>query len=164
LRRIGITGHQGLGRATAALVAGALHEKLEQLGGPALGITSLAEGADQLFAEAVLESGGSIFAVIPAAGYERSFEDPSALRRYHALRERAGQALELDYREPGEKAYWAAGQKVVELCDQLFAVWDGQPAGGLGGTADVVAFAREQGKTVTVIWPAGASRDAAGDG
>ena len=161
MRRIGITGHQGLGRATAALVAAALQETLER-GGPALGITSLAEGADQLFAEAVLKNGGSIFAVIPAAGYERSFEDPSAVHRYHVLRERADEVLELDYREPGEQAYWAAGQKVVELCDQLLAVWDGQPAGGLGGTADVVAFAREQGKPVSVIWPAGARRDAGG--
>jgi hypothetical protein len=37
-----------------------------------------------------------------------------------------------------------------------WAVWDGQPSGGLGGTADVVAaYAREWGVPVEVVWPEG---------
>jgi len=31
-------------------------------------------------------------------------------------------------------------------------VWDGKPARAYGGTADVVAYAREQGTPVRVIW------------
>ena len=42
----------------------------------------------------------------------------------------------------------------------LVAVWDGQPARGLGGTADVVAYARQRGVPMEVIWPQGATRDA----
>ncbi|WP_041624991.1 hypothetical protein [Stackebrandtia nassauensis] len=42
--------------------------------------------------------------------------------------------------------------------DQLIAVWDGQPARGYGGTADVVDYARDHGIDVTVIWPEGAKR------
>jgi len=37
-------------------------------------------------------------------------------------------------------------------------VWDGQPARAYGGTADVVAYAREHGTPVRVIWPPGAER------
>jgi hypothetical protein len=43
--------------------------------------------------------------------------------------------------------------------DELLAVWDGQPARGYGGTADVVEAARYKGIPVTVVWPAGAKRD-----
>jgi hypothetical protein len=43
--------------------------------------------------------------------------------------------------------------------DELWAVWDGRPARGYGGTADVVARARDSGIPVRVIWPAGARRD-----
>ena len=38
--------------------------------------------------------------------------------------------------------YLAAGCRVAALADLLLAVWDGEPARGRGGTADVVAFAR----------------------
>jgi hypothetical protein len=37
--------------------------------------------------------------------------------------------------------------------DRLYAVWDGKPARGYGGTADVVAEAEKRGIPVTVIWP-----------
>jgi hypothetical protein len=48
---------------------------------------------------------------------------------------------------------------VVEASELLVAVWDGEPARGLGGTADVVAYAREGAIPVEVIWPEGATRD-----
>jgi hypothetical protein len=38
-------------------------------------------------------------------------------------------------------------------------VWDGQPARGYGGTADVVAYAKRTGVPYSVIWPEGATRD-----
>ena len=38
-------------------------------------------------------------------------------------------------------------------------MWDGKPARSYGGTADVVAYARERGTPVRVIWPDGAHRD-----
>jgi len=43
--------------------------------------------------------------------------------------------------------------------DELLAAWDGKPARGYGGTADVVDAARDQGIPVTVVWPTGAMRD-----
>jgi hypothetical protein len=51
-----------------------------------------------------------------------------------------------------------AGKVVVDRSSVLVAVWDGQPSRGLGGTADVVRYARERGVPVEVIWPEGATR------
>jgi hypothetical protein len=48
---------------------------------------------------------------------------------------------------------------MIDQAVELYAVRDGQPARGYGGTADVVAYARERGTPVRVIWPHGAERD-----
>jgi hypothetical protein len=47
---------------------------------------------------------------------------------------------------------------VVQRSDVLLAVWDGLPARWFGGTGDVVAYARERGVPVEVVWPRGAER------
>ena len=52
-----------------------------------------------------------------------------------------------------------ASVEMLKDADLLIAVWDGLPARGLGGTADVVAYARDHGIPVSVIWPEGARRD-----
>ena len=63
--------------------------------------------------------------------------------------------------DPGQhKGYIAWGHTGVDRSSVLVAVWDGQPARGLGGTADVVAYARQRGVPMEVIWPQGATRDA----
>jgi hypothetical protein len=53
----------------------------------------------------------------------------------------------------------AASELMLADVDELFAVWDGEPARGYGGTADVVAYARQLGTPVRIIWPRGARRD-----
>jgi transposase-like protein len=59
----------------------------------------------------------------------------------------------LDYPEPDEEAFFAAGKQVVEQSELLFAVWNGRPAAGLGGTADVVKHATDSGIPVVHINP-----------
>jgi hypothetical protein len=158
--RIAITGHQALTLATRRLVSTAIRSALADQARP-VGITSLAAGADQIFAEAVVELGGSLTVVLPAKHYERSFQLPTDLANFRRLLERADKIITMPFDEPSEDAYWAAGREVVDLADAVFAVWDGEPAGGLGGTADVVRYAREREKPVRVIWPEGASRSKA---
>jgi len=46
-----------------------------------------------------------------------------------------------------------AGEKIVEEADIVVAVWDGKPAAGLGGTADIVEYARELEKPLIWINP-----------
>ena len=47
---------------------------------------------------------------------------------------------------------------MLATADRLLAVWNGQPARGPGGTADVAAYAGSRHIPVTVVWPAGAYR------
>jgi hypothetical protein len=122
-----------------------------------LGLSSLAEGADQLFARAVLALGGSIEAVIPSAGYEATFSGP-ALVGYRRLLKEAVRVHKQAFGEPGEDAFFSAGKYIVDNSDRLIAIWDGEAAVGLGGTGDVVQYARKRGVDVTVIWPPGAVR------
>ncbi|MFC0434490.1 hypothetical protein [Kutzneria buriramensis] len=158
MTRIAITGHRGLPAHTVALVDAALRAELRRHGeAPLVGVSCLADGADALFAQAVLDSGGSLVAVLPAQRYrERLPAD------YHptfdSLLERAAEIVTLDYDRPGREAYMAASVRMVDGADRLVAVWDGQPAAGLGGTADVVTHARDHGVPVTVIWPDGCQR------
>lgn len=155
--RVGFTGHQGLTPETGASVRTEIARELETLG-TVEGVCSLAEGSDQIFAECVLAHGGRLVAVIPSRGYESTFTTSDSLATFTQLLAKAAEVITLEHETPSEAAYWAAGQRVVDESDRLIAVWDGQAAGGLGGTADVVGYAERLGKDVLVIWPQGARR------
>ncbi len=60
---------------------------------------------------------------------------------------------------PLRQAHMAASELMISVVSELFAVWDGKPARGSVGTADVVARARGCGRRVRVIWPERATRD-----
>jgi hypothetical protein len=154
---VGVTGHRDLGGPTRRLVTAAVAAELSAHR-PLHGISALAEGADQIFAEQVLRARGGLTAVIPSGEYATTFATAAGAARYRRLRARATEVIELPFRRPSDRAYWAAGREVVCRCDLLLAVWDGGPSAGLGGTADVVAFARERGDRTTVVWPAGSRR------
>ncbi|MFD4949027.1 hypothetical protein ACFWNT_42680 [Streptomyces sp. NPDC058409] len=134
-----------------------VREILAQIPLPLVGYGCLAEGADQLFAHELLAAGGNLHVVIPSEGYEGTFSD-SDRNTYLALLTKAADVTRLRFESPSEEAYDAAGQWVAEHCETLIAVWDGQPARGLGGTADAVAHARKLGRTVHVVWPSGVRR------
>ena len=155
--RIGVTGHQRIPAVARDVVRDGLDRFLETYrgrGAEVIALSCLAWGADQLFAEAMLRAGHALEAVVPCRGYEATF-DERGLESYRSLLERATSVVRLDYPEPSEDAFLAAGMRVVDDCDVLVALWDGQPAAGKGGTGDAVAYARSQGKRVVVIWPQG---------
>ena len=150
--RIGITGHQRLNDAAAwQWVGDAIRSELSIFSPPLVGITSLAIGADQLLARLVLERGGQIHAILPYQDIERSF----LLEDLPAFRQLVDQAeIEvLDTPGTDQDSYLAAGLRVADLSDLLIAVWDGQPADGKGGTADVVAYAERKGVPLVYINP-----------
>lgn len=155
---IGITGHQGLPDAVSAAVDAEIRSRLASVGAPVRGFTCLADGADQIFALAVLDAGGVIEVLVPAARY-RDGLTRQARPSYDALLAMAEHVHRLGHEESSEQAHMDASAELLTHVDELWAVWDGKPARGYGGTADVVALARERGVPVTVIWPEGASRD-----
>jgi hypothetical protein len=154
---VGFSGHQNLPAASIDYISRQVRSYLVSVPPPLVGMTSLAAGADQLFAQIVLDIGGRLRAVIPSRDYPSTFSTGQELRRYTELLEVA-EVSRLDYATASEHAYLAAGEAVADAADCLLAVWDGQASRGLGGTADVVAYARRAGKPVTVIWPAGVER------
>jgi hypothetical protein len=144
---VGITGHRTLSDPAAwSWVRGELWELLRNTARPLVGVTSLAIGADQLFAEIALELKGDIEVVIPFADYERTFDNELDLTRYRRLKAMSKHVEILQNCATEDEAYLKAGQRVAELSDLLVAVWDGQPSRGLGGTADVVRYAAAIGK------------------
>lgn len=155
---LGISGHQEIPPLAFATVRKGISQILGEVARPLIGVTSLAAGADQVFAEEVLVSGGSLHVVVPSRSYEASFNSRSALAAFRRLLAAAEKVEYLDFQEPSETAYLAAGKRVVDVCEVLLAVWDGQPARGRGGTADIVDYARRSGKGVRVIWPIGVRR------
>jgi hypothetical protein len=157
LTRVAVSGHRGLPEATERLVNQALHETLAQHGPDLVGLSCIADGADQLFAQAVLELGGRLEVVVPATKYREALP-PECWPTYDLLFGKASQVHQLDYIESTSEAHQAASEYMVDHADILVAVWDGLPARSYGGTADVVSYARASGKTVEVIWPDGATR------
>lgn len=123
-------------------------------------MTTLAAGADQLFAQAVLDHGGTLEVIVPAAKY-RAGLPADCHETYDVLLGRAAHVRRLHHIESDEQAHMAASRLMLEMIDELIAVWDGERARGYGGTADVVAAARHRDLPIRVVWPAGASRDEA---
>lgn len=154
--KIGVTGHQRLPESAEKL----LHDSLRLFLGadPRLTLVCcLAKGADQEAARVVLAGGGQVEAVIPCINYAETLVGDDR-EQYERLLEATAARRVLPFVEPSEGAFLAGGIVVVERADHLVAVWDGQPAQGLGGTADIVAYARQVGRDLTVVWPQGVLR------
>lgn len=155
--RIGFTGHQNAPEAALSLLQTVGFAMVTAYNEVAA-YSSLAAGADQYFAGLVLGEGGELHGVIPCEGYEATFNTVGDQDRYRHLTAAARSVTTLPFPEPSEEAFLAAGIVVAERCEVLLAVWDGEPAAGLGGTADVVAYTRQLGKPVEVVWPEGLLR------
>jgi hypothetical protein len=155
--RVGITGHQGLTPSTAIKVRSAIDELLMKYGA-VVGVSSLAEGADQIFADAIVARGGQLEVVIPCADYEATFSESTDLEHFRELRALARVVTQLRFDKPSEEAFWAAGQEIVDSSDVVVAVWNGTHSGGLGGTGDAVEFAQKLDKELHIVWPEGAAR------
>ncbi|SRR5229473_4189571 len=156
--RIAISGHRGLNADVTNLIDRAIREKLSEHPANITGLSCLADGADQIFARAVVDLGGILEAVIPAEEY-RAGLPAEAQAEYDDLLTRAVAVHRLPFVESTSESHMAASKLMVDEADELYAVWDGKPARAYGGTADVVAYARDHDTAVRVIWPAGAKRD-----
>ncbi len=155
--RIAISGHRGLPSETEQLVDQAIRGLLASTEGEITGLSCLADGADQVFARAVLDHGGAVEVIVPARQYRDGL--PEAVRaEYDRIASKARDVHRLDFTKSESRAYMAASVYMLDRADELWAVWDGKPARGYGGTADVVACAREHRIPVRVIWPDGAQR------
>jgi hypothetical protein len=156
--RVGITGHRALPEPVAREVNLFLYDHARLYDAASLvAVSCLADGPDTWWAQHVLAVGGRLEAVIPAGEYREGLPAWHH-RQYDDHLTRATAIHRTALTESTPEAHQTGSQLLVDHCDHLVAAWDGLPARGLGGTADVVAYARRVGTPVTVLWPEGASR------
>lgn len=122
-------------------------------------LSPLADGADRLVAEEALRLGYRLEAALPfsQAEYEQDFE-PTSREQFHALLAETmtdpplapPRVLALDgaHGAHADASYEAVGRLVVRNCDLLIAIWNGEPAAGRGGTAEIVRLAALSGPPV----------------
>ncbi|CCB75951.1 conserved protein of unknown function [Streptantibioticus cattleyicolor NRRL 8057 = DSM 46488] len=141
------------------LVRDSLRGVVATYAGPGLyGVSCIARGADSLFADAVLAAGGRLVVVLPSRDYRQAKVKPDHAAQFDRFLEAATEVVVMRYPNANREAYEAADKALLARADRLVAVWDGLSASGRGGTADVVAQAREAGLPVDVIWADGAAR------
>lgn len=149
--KIGITGHQTRPGIRWSWVAETIRNELVPVTVGTHALSSMATGADQVFAEVALTLGIPVTAVVPFDGYERFF-DVTALYNYRRLLAQT-QVVHLHWTGDPEHGFFEAGKYIVDASDLLFAVWDGEKAESHGGTADVVAYAQRKLKDIVHINP-----------
>jgi hypothetical protein len=151
---VGFSGHRQLDRS--AVIAPALRQALAALqqtsAGEWIALSSTAAGGDLLFARTALELKLAWHAILPLppAEFRRDFSD-AEWREVEGVLAEAEQVRVITENGSREDAYLDCGVETVNDCDVLLAVWDGEPARGKGGTADVIRYARQMQKPLVLI-------------
>jgi len=150
--RLGVTGHRALEERTRRWVARQLDDlfafvaSLPPSASTRRALSSLAIGADQMFAEAAHRHGIPIEVVIPFESFIDDFATAAERDSYERLLSAAASVARLRWAERSDRAYLAGGVWVVDHCDLLVAIWNGEKAAGIGGTGGVVDYTRGAGK------------------
>jgi len=143
--RLGVTGHRHLDDPDA--VGRLVDEVLDDLGPDGTVVSSLAEGADRVGAWRARHRGWDLVAVLPLAAedYGTDFSSDESRAEMAGLLDGASEVEQVPPQSTRDDAYLAAGLRVLERSDVVLAVWDGEPARGRGGTAEIVQRARDAG-------------------
>ena len=150
---IGVTGHRDFSNVNVDSFKLIIKQELEKITQKCPNtsiklLTSLAEGADQLCAEAALELGINIIVPLPMEvdDYIKDFKD-EALVKFNSLLNKAERSFVVPYVENNREInrdykYRQAGLYIASHCQCLLALWDGSKPKAYGcGTAEVVDMA-----------------------
>ncbi len=150
---IGFTGHRTLPDEAASRqwIDDVLAETKRSTSGILLGVSSVAAGGDLLFAESCIALGIPLRVLLPfpAEEFRNDFDPATWIRAQQAM----GRALSVEVTGkelPRDEAYYECGLATVLKSQWQLALWNGEPAQGLGGTEQIVTFARQIGRPV--IW------------
>ena len=152
---IGVTGHRNLPKfSQIRLCVQEVISGLAQQTGRLIVLSPLAEGADRLVATEVLRlPNSSLRVVLPLEieEYRKDFKSPASIAEFQDLLDRAELVKVLAPAENREMAYKSVGRYVVDHCDFLIALWDGNETHKQGGTAEIVTYARNKHKPLCWI-------------
>jgi hypothetical protein len=149
---IGVTGHRRIAdvegvRAAIREVIGRVATQVPRSDDTPvqLGVISpLAEGADRLVAQAVLEQPDAVLEAalpLPVDEYLRDFGTEESREEFRTLLGRARQVTEMFPTDSREHAYKQVGEYVVDRCDVLITVRNREHVGGTGGTEETYRYA-----------------------
>lgn len=144
--KVGITGHQNLTADESNWLKQELETEIKKLKIEEA-YSCLAIGSDQLFANVILAKKIPLIAITPCKNYEQTF-DENHIEFYKSIVKQASNEIQLDFENPSEEAFYEAGKTVANKSDVVFAFWNNLPAKGLGGTADIVLFAKKSNKKI----------------
>jgi hypothetical protein len=117
-----------------------------------MGYTSLAAGADTIFAEVVQNEFKQPLHIVlpfPIEELRNDFTDKCEQEVFDdfVLRHGVGQLVQelvpVDD-EMRKLAYYQAGKEITDNCDEMIIVWDGLKADGQGGTAEILGYRSER--------------------
>jgi hypothetical protein len=119
-------------------------------------VSSLAEGTDRILIHAMLPAGGQpqdvgyLEAILPLAeaDYCADFGSAASKQEFRELLADAVVSEVVPAAKSRPHAYRSAGRAVVDRSDVMVFVWDGKPARGRGGTAEIFEYARERNKQI----------------
>jgi len=117
-------------------------------------ISPLAEGADRIVAKQSLDLPNACLVALlpfPEKEYLKDFSTLESVKEFQELYHQAKQTIELPGSSDREEAYLALGKTLLDHCEILITIWDGRPANGRGGTAEIVQEARKRGLPVAWI-------------
>jgi hypothetical protein len=151
---VGFSGHRQLvdPAGVSQAIATVLAQLREEQHGEWIGLSSVAIGSDHRFVDQVLAADMSWHAILPLprAEFQKDF-NPDDWADVEQMLTQAEHTRVISENGSREDAYLDCGMETVNGCDVLLALWDGQPARGKGGTADVIGYAESLGKPVIVI-------------
>lgn len=154
--KIGITGHRFLAeleKINAAIEEALRHIEAHFPNQPLTILSQLAEGADRLAAHHVLKrESAKLIAVLPfeQADYEPDFETDESKSEFREMLSQADEIVVMPATTTRNEGYESAGKYVLETCNALLTIWDGQGAQGQGGTGEIVSLARE--RRLPIVW------------
>jgi hypothetical protein len=153
---IGVTGHRWIEETLelTSAIDQVIATILQTYSGRIFTVLSpLAEGADRVVAKRLLRHHGTNLTAIlpmPLEEYLKDFPSDESKTEFRRLIDQADKTIELPYPTSCEEAYAAAGRYILDYCDLLFAIWDGQVAQGKGGTGEIIRLARE--RNLPLVW------------
>lgn len=114
-----------------------------------IGYSALAIGSDTLFVEVVEEKfKNNLNIILPfsKSEYEKDFENINELTVFNSCIEKYGIYKNISEVNPKSieersECYQKLGFKMVDECDYMIFVWDGEKPNGKGGTAEIIGYA-----------------------
>jgi hypothetical protein len=150
---IGFTGHRNLPdeSKSRACILKFLQDFKAKSDKTIYGVCSTAAGGDLLFAESCIQIGLPVRVLLPMAKehFREDFDEPT-WNRAELVMQRAISVEVVGGGDSKEERYYECGAETVQQSQILLALWDGNPSQGLGGTEEIVTFAKEQGRPV--VW------------